>query len=207
MEKSLWAKTTKCFYSHYPEDGPDSVEEHRAMERYAKGRYTLEEAAFFISGGRKEEAKKILTNISFDVRKNTLPSYYPNSNIKNEFAFNDAVRNFIEEVYWEDLNNWLVENEPRCEVRFPRPDLINGATTHVNRGRPETKKSIEINLILEVLKNNNFDINLLPVGNGKVIGAKKVVWEQVDSKFTSREAFDSRWKQMLKDGCIKNNKA
>ena len=64
------------------------------------------------------------------------------------------------------------------------------------------KKQSESKLILDTLRDLNFDPLNLPVGSGKTHGAKKLVRDAVGDKFTSCGAFDSRWKNMKQSGEI-----
>lgn len=75
-----------------------------------------------------------------------------------------------------------------------------------NRGRPPTKMQTEIDAVLASLARNRFDPLALPVGKGKQAGAKRAVWQDVGAEFTSRSAFNSRWKQMKECGFIADAK-
>lgn len=82
------------------------------------GRYTLEEAAAFISERTGEDAKGLKAKFIAAAGNGDLATYAPFSFVKKAGGI---VRDFFEHVYWNDLNEWLEKNEPRLNCRFPQP--------------------------------------------------------------------------------------
>lgn len=82
------------------------------------GRYTLEEAAAFISERTGEDAKGLRDKFIAAVKNGDLATYAPFSFVKKASGI---VRDFFEHVYWNDLNEWLEKNEPRLNCKFPQP--------------------------------------------------------------------------------------
>lgn len=97
-------------------------EEHqlRLTNRHMKGRYTLEEAALMLADKAHERALTILGKLMQAARDGQLTTHAPGENANYQQP--DRVREFYEESYWDDLNKWLIENEPRITWRFPMPD-------------------------------------------------------------------------------------
>ena len=91
----------------------------QSKEKQDAGRYTLGEAAAAIAEGAGERQEKILKKLIQSVKSGKLPVYAPGENIRYQ---SDTVRDFYEEAYWNDLNQWLAENEPRISWRFPMPE-------------------------------------------------------------------------------------
>ena len=84
------------------------------------GRYTLEDAALFISEQTGEQAEGIKNKLIAAVEKRELATYAPGSFVKND---SKIIRDFYECVYWDDLNDWLKKNEPRLDCEFPAPNF------------------------------------------------------------------------------------
>jgi len=70
-----------------------------------------------------------------------------------------------------------------------------------------SKKSREIEAVLACLAENGYEPLSLPVVSGKQRGAKAKVREEIGRIFTSKSAFDARWKQMKRDGHIADVKS
>jgi hypothetical protein len=92
--------------------------------RRAAGRYTLEEAAEHLERAG-ERLDTMLQKLKAAALARELPMYEPGRQGRIEYG-NAAgqsrrVREFYEEAYWEDLNRWLDQNEPRIAFRFPVP--------------------------------------------------------------------------------------
>ena len=95
--------------------------ESRQSSRWAKGRYTLEEAAMQIVENTGADARTMLEKLVQAVRHHSLPVYGPN---KIDLYKPEKVREWFEEVHWDDLNVWLADNEKRIEWRFPEPATL-----------------------------------------------------------------------------------
>jgi hypothetical protein len=97
------------------------------------GRYTLKQAADFISTEGGEDYNRILKRLEAGARHDELPMYPPGSNQRLDYGPKprraSCVRNFYEEAYWNDLNTWLGAYEARITSRFPRP--LGESTTAV----------------------------------------------------------------------------
>ncbi len=95
--------------------------EQSAKERREAGRYTLEEAAFYVGYNTTAGTESILEGLEEAV-KNRLLSVYAPGRIGTYKS--DVVRPWYEESFWNDLNEWLGKNEPRIGCRFPNPNSV-----------------------------------------------------------------------------------
>lgn len=83
------------------------------------GRYTLEEAALFISEQTGEPCEGMKSQLIAAVKDGDLQTYSPESFTKN---YSKITRDFYEHVYWNELNDWLKKNKPHVDCKFPKPD-------------------------------------------------------------------------------------
>jgi hypothetical protein len=121
--------------------GEPLVFERLEKSRHQTGRYTLEEAAEYISKEGGERLDHILAKLVGSVKSRELQTYEPGRKAKMDYLFQDdggfrttglrmksgpskVVRTFYEEVYWDDLNKWLTKNESKIECTFPPPDTV-----------------------------------------------------------------------------------
>lgn len=95
--------------------------QQRLACRRAEGRYTLEEAAMMFAEETKESAATMLKKLVQAVRDGKLPVFEPGRHL---YYQPNKVRDFYEEVFWEDLNTWLADNAQRITWRFPMPDEL-----------------------------------------------------------------------------------
>lgn len=86
--------------------------------RRKSGRYTLEEAAYFVAFHGVASAQSILNGLMDTIALGELDIYEPALNSKYK---TNVVRPWSDEVYWSDLNNWLREHEPNIQCVFPSP--------------------------------------------------------------------------------------
>lgn len=112
-----------------------------AEEKRKVGRYTLAEAALCIASSAGERKEVIERKLVKAVKAFQLPAYEPGRRAKMEYTFPmdgggfigstlrmksvppSDVSTFYEEVYWDDLNKWLIECEDRIAFRFPEPEV------------------------------------------------------------------------------------
>ena len=109
------------------------------------GCYTLEEAAIEILKGsgeitgmelevvREERINTVVKMLKEDVANRSLTVYDPGSNIPRQPKI---VREFFEEVNWDDLNLWLENSLPRINWRFPAPTKRAGQSDHTLTYQP-----------------------------------------------------------------------
>jgi len=83
------------------------------------GLYTIAEAVEVI---KREADVNIHDHLIEAVHSATLPTYEPNSTKRYIYGKDKRIRDFYEEIYWEDLNNWLEVNERLISYRFPDPN-------------------------------------------------------------------------------------
>lgn len=89
----------------------------QAEERRALGRYTLNDAGKAIAAtGERFEA--LIEKLSSAARRGDLPMHAPGERARYEYLNEKPVRPFYEEAYWNDLNRWLENHEPRITFRF-----------------------------------------------------------------------------------------
>ena len=105
--------------------------------RCDKGRYWLDEAALVLGTETGERADAMLEKLMEAVRNGLLPVYEPGSLARYQ---PETVREFNHEVLWEDLNQWLEENEPRILWRFPKPVVPKRSNNTNDDWRVEARK-------------------------------------------------------------------
>ncbi len=148
-------------------DNEESKVLHQQLERQAEekrkaGRYTLAEAALCIANSAGERKEVIEKKLVRDVGSGRLPAYEPGRNAKMEYELqkdagggfigsglrmknstvSSTVRTFYEEVYWDDLNKWLDECEPRVSYRFEPPEVATSVAASVPTLDPNAGASL-----------------------------------------------------------------
>lgn len=102
--------------------------ERMTEEKRNAGRYTLKEAALVIAEKTDERKEIIIKKLEAAAEKYELHTYEPGKNAKIRYGSGpgefSGVRAFHDEVFWDDLNKWLAENEPRISCRFPAPSKV-----------------------------------------------------------------------------------
>ena len=89
----------------------------------AHGRYTLNDAAMAIAEGTNASAKDIVNKLCLAAKNETLKMFDRSTGARYLYGknFNSTVRDFYEVTTYLELNNWLSENEPLLNWRFPEP--------------------------------------------------------------------------------------
>jgi hypothetical protein len=100
----------------------ERLENQQSRARNEAGRYTLEEAARFIADNSNSIYSSILGKLKESADAGKLPFYAPNSN--EVFKKRTAVLGWREEVFYDDLNEWLKNNEPRLGCSFPKINTV-----------------------------------------------------------------------------------
>jgi len=126
----------KLTEAHFARSGNASSDvkeeiEQSAKERREAGRYTLEEAAFYVGYNTTARTESILEGLEEAV-KNRLLSVYAPGRIGTYKS--DVVRPWYEESFWNDLNDWLGKNEPRIRCRFPNPNIVVEKVKNTDQG-------------------------------------------------------------------------
>lgn len=119
----------------------------------AAGRYTMQEAAHLIAAGTNEHENLILGKLERAAKEHELITCGPGQNASREYGKergqSSEVRNFYEEAFWDDLNQWLEKYERRISFRFPPPQnqveapaaspADKSAVAHPETRRPQTE--------------------------------------------------------------------
>ncbi|MGV8891703.1 MAG: hypothetical protein ACOH2K_01885 [Burkholderiaceae bacterium] len=88
----------------------------------------MEEAAKLIAASGEEREEPILVKLTNAAGNNSLSTYMPGIKAKNEYRSKlDRFKTpctFYDECYWDELNKWLDDNEPRITFRFAPPDAV-----------------------------------------------------------------------------------
>ena len=101
----------------------DEQKEREKQQRQASneaGRYTIVEASRFIADNSSAIAESIRSKLEQSANRGELTFYQPHS--LEVYDKRTAVLGWYEEVYWDDLNVWLKDNEPRISYLFPKPE-------------------------------------------------------------------------------------
>lgn len=122
---------------------PGIAAEQEKARRNA-GRYQIGEAAEQLELHAGERADTMIDKLSKAAFEGNLPVHLPGEKARHAYPQNGMVRSnvstlpggisyfagtdwrqhvrdFYEEAYWDDLNAWLAENEPRIDWKFPAP--------------------------------------------------------------------------------------
>jgi hypothetical protein len=159
--------------------------------RIAAGRYTLTEAARAIAAATGEREQHLLEALKHAAAAHELPMYEPGRQQVYRYGAGGAsrVRDFYEEAYWYDLNQWLKSHEPRLarNFQFPEPNQEGS-------GVPKPKKQgvHQEDEILRVITELGFKPAALPKST-----AKNGVKAQVRAKLSfSTKVFDKAWDRL-----------
>jgi len=93
--------------------------EKQFVRQQVDGRYSLKEAAELIAKAAKTRTENVLIDLTRDVLAKSLAVFEPGSQARYHPK---KVRGDYEEAYWDDLNAWLVSNEPRIKFEFQDPN-------------------------------------------------------------------------------------
>jgi hypothetical protein len=93
------------------------------IDRQAKGRYSLSEAAGILAGAEGGDPRDLLNQLKRAAITGVLPVHQSGSNLaiedlKYPLVLIDEV---FKEAYWDDLNVWLGIHHKRTTYRFPMP--------------------------------------------------------------------------------------
>ncbi|MDE3022688.1 MAG: hypothetical protein KGI54_12660 [Pseudomonadota bacterium] len=88
-------------------------------KKQAEGRYTLKEAAEILEKEGEARDGQMLAKLMKAVESGELKAYWPGC--KDRYSGKQTQDNY-EEVYWDELNEWLNEHEPRISFRFTKPE-------------------------------------------------------------------------------------
>jgi hypothetical protein len=94
-------------------------------EKFKEGRYNLSEAAKLIASSGETNEELMLAKLANAAGNDSLPTYMPGDKAKNEYKTKigrfKTFDTFYDECYWDELNKWLDDNEPRIAYRFEAP--------------------------------------------------------------------------------------
>ena len=99
-------------------------------------------------------------------------------------------------VLKQDFIHWWQQEK---SVPFPQRliDLATIATTKTSETTTESAPPKD-DLIIKTLLELRYDLMALPVGNGKITGAKADVWGEIGNQFTDWGSFLYYWKKLKK---------
>jgi len=133
-------------------------------ERYAAhvaaktsaGRYTIRDAAHVLEDEAGERFDAILRRLKKAAEAFELPMHDPGEGLRRDYGdeHTKKLRDFSEEAYWDDLNKWLENHEPRIAYKFPAPSNVDATTIvaspHAN-STPRTTKATKRDLVWPVI--------------------------------------------------------
>jgi hypothetical protein len=98
----------------------------QAEEKRKAGRYNLEEIAKIFNKETNEHYTVMLAKLEKAAGNRTLPTYMLGRNAQNEYGSGpgrwESVSAYYDECFWDDINTWLAEYEPRISFRFQAPE-------------------------------------------------------------------------------------
>jgi len=111
---------------HYEKTQQEEYE--RWQKRLSWGRYTLNEAGLAFAKGSNENPSIFFTRLVKALECGIVPQYTPGRNLRKETPGWPMAR---DEMHWEDLNDWLNNEEyfKLIKWRFPKPKLIGDTET------------------------------------------------------------------------------
>ncbi len=192
-----------------------SIYEMQEAEKKTAGRYTLKEAATQIAMTGEIVEEQILKHLLIAAEKGALPTYLPNSKLKNEAPHHpDRYRppsiNY-EECYWDDLNKLLKDVAPRISFSFPNPntqaDSIQIEKINKPLPKPIPTQRLQEQQILEWLVNNGYGPKSLPKPLGRKGGPKATAWHAMKSNkqlFRTKVVFEKAWERLRANGDIQD---
>lgn len=112
-----------------------AIQERQSAEKQKAGRYTLEEAAHLLGEEADEHSDSLLKKLVAAVERGDLPVFESGRNARYLYGPGHAscVRTFYEEAFWNDLNTWLEEHEPRIFTSWKFPKPSRGNADNANR--------------------------------------------------------------------------
>lgn|GEM_PF-5951631 len=187
------------------------IHQKALADRRALGRYTLEEAAIFISEATGSRPKIMQSKLMEAAITGALKVYEPGKNDRYQYGGNYAskVRNSYEEAKSKDLNAWLKINEPDLDCEFPDP---SETVSPLVQAAPDVIRisvtSQQNDAILNWLKSNKRDPLKLPVAPSGKAGVKKECGDTLRQThgqlFQSKKVFDTAWQRLRDDSLVKD---
>ena len=159
-----------------------------------QGRYTLEEAAAAIADGSGERRDLLLNSLKQDVANGSLAVYEPGNRQSYQSS---VVREFYEEAYWDDLNQWLEVHQKRIDWRFPAPSLSE-ATANRRTEKSKLRQRKQEKKILNAITELGYEPSKLPEREQGKDGVKALVRARLanDELFDGRTIFDKAWERL-----------
>lgn len=144
-------------------------------ERQAAGRFTLHEAAQAIAA-TGERLKPLEAKLRAAAENGDLPVYGPGELARYRYGGGAPTHSYYEEAYWDDLNSWLEQKEPRITYRFSKPAAAKseGAPTINAHGHVTLRSEVATSTqpvsrhrsqeaeILRVIRELGYDPSALP---------------------------------------------
>lgn len=187
-----------------------------------EGRYTLEEAAQVLAAETGESVDRMLKKFMAAAESGALPVYAPGKNARYLYGRGHAscVREFYEEVYWNDLNAWFEKNETRIECKFANPKdmeqtraesaavsienaALSGAPAKDEPPAPMQRQRWQEREILRVISALGYRADALPIPEAGKSGIKKEVRAKLN---LTTVVFDKAWERLRKQEEIKDAK-
>lgn len=120
-------------------------------QKRADGRYNLDEAAMLVAGSGDVSEEQILAKLSKAAQQGALMTYMPGSKASNDYKDGTGrfkrVDTYYDECYWEDLNRWMAEYEPRIRFQFSAPSV-----PHHSEIGPTHEGQLEAGLLRDQIK-------------------------------------------------------
>jgi hypothetical protein len=190
-------------------------------EKQAAGRYTLEEAAKLISDSNTGRFELILRKLMKAAQAHNLRTYLPGEQATNEYGEDEKagqsskVRDYYEQCYWSDINEWLAKYESRISYRFPVPEnempIASPAVAAPNQVitiKPIQRTAAQDAAILAEIKQLGFDPLSLPKPERGKSGVKAQIRSKLTKEkkdvFISIRVFNDAWQRLRKEGKIRD---
>jgi hypothetical protein len=97
----------------------------QSEDKRRAGRYTLEEVAALLAKSGEARAESLASRLKAAATDGALPTYRPGETQRLAYGAAQGEQRdvllFYEECFWDDVNNWLAQHEPRVTARIPDP--------------------------------------------------------------------------------------
>lgn len=184
------------------------VRQAKAAQEDAKrtaGRYTLDEAAKALEVGSGERHEVIRQKLIAAAENGTLQTFEPGYKTPMDYGSGPGrlsrVRDFWEEVFWDDLNQWLSTTLKRVTFRFPDPSSASSQSAGpIPKRVPATEAQDAA--ILAKLRELGVDPHAVPAPEkGKTNLVKRRV--QAELRY-SPAVMNKAWTRLRTDGRLKD---
>lgn len=144
---------------------------------------------------------RILDKLAKAAISQELKSYWPGDKVNQEGELGYGVICNVLEVYADDLNHWIENNQPRIKHRFNIADAPPATNVGIPKKRPQQQQQFQEQEILRVITELGYSAYALP----KVPNGKKGVKAEVRGKLKFEVGiFNKAWERLRSNNDIRD---